>query len=593
MKNIVITACMMVVSSFSFSQTEKEIHSSIKKVTVYTQGAQIEREAEIALKNGQTVFKFTKLSPGVKAETIRINGDGSYTILNVQYQVDYLNELDKSRELVSLSDKIIEIEQKIEDEEIRIKINKEKLDFMNVNKSITGKDQAVSLETFKSMNTIYGEQIETLSLDILQRQRLIKNMQKEMQKINQQINNLNNNADQPSGTILVTLDVKESKTARINISYMVEEASWFPSYDIRFAGINQPLHLTHKANIHQHTGVDWENVQLILSTAKTNESAQIPSLSTHYLQFYYPQLYQALQGQVAGVSVENDELSESIIIRGIGRPNDSSPIYIVDGLPYENIESLSHNDIQSIEVLKNASATAIYGIRGANNVVVVTTKKNKEEKSSIPLTTNLKNETSNEYAIASHQTIVSGKKSNTINFKESTLEATFEYQAVPKLSGHVFLMGKINDWYKAELMDGEMNVYLENSYVGKSFINTQQFEDTLEISFGIDNNISIKREKLSQYSAHQFIGSNKKETLAFKFTLRNNKPYQVTTKITDQIPVSTTREIQVETIELSGGKVDKDTGKIEWPVTLNPGENKEWILKYEVKYPKDKKVRLD
>ena len=138
MKNVVIAACLMLFSAPSFSQTEKEVDSSIKKVIVYTQGAQIEREAEIALKNGQTVFKFTKLSPGVNAETIRINGDGSYTILNVQYQVDYLNELDKSKELVSLSDKIIEIEQKIEDEEIRIKINKEKLDFMNVNKSITG-----------------------------------------------------------------------------------------------------------------------------------------------------------------------------------------------------------------------------------------------------------------------------------------------------------------------------------------------------------------------------------------------------------------------------------------------------------------------
>lgn len=218
MKNIVIAACLMLFSATSFSQIEKEADSSIKKVIVYTQGAQIEREAEVTLKKGQMIVKFTKLSPGVKAETIRVNGDGSYTIQNVQHQVDYLNELDKSKELVSLSNKIIEIEQKIEDEEIRIKINKEKLDFMNVNKSITGKDHAVNPETFKAMNTIYGEQIETLSLDILQRQRLIKNLQKEMHKINQQINNLSSNVDQPSGTIIVTLDAKESKTARINIS---------------------------------------------------------------------------------------------------------------------------------------------------------------------------------------------------------------------------------------------------------------------------------------------------------------------------------------------------------------------------------------
>jgi uncharacterized protein (TIGR02231 family) len=142
-------------------------------------------------------------------------------------------------------------------------------------------------------------------------------------------------------------------------------------------------------------------------------------------------------------------------------------------------------------------------------------------------------------------------------------------------------------------MDGDANIYLENSYVGKSTINTRLFKDTLELSFGIDNNIGVKRERLTEFTENQFIGSNRKETRAYKLTIRNNKSYPVTAKLTDQIPVSTTKEIQVETLELSGGKPDTDSGKVVWEITLKPNESKDLIIKYSVKYPKNKQVIVD
>ena len=87
----------------------------------------------------------------------------------------------------------------------------------------------------------------------------------------------------------------------------------------------------------------------------------------------------ALQGRAAGVSVSlgsgSPDATASIQIRGVGTPNDSSPLYVVDGFPMSDINHLSPNDIESIEILKDASACAIYGSRGANGVVVITTKK--------------------------------------------------------------------------------------------------------------------------------------------------------------------------------------------------------------------------
>src|SRR5699024_7099091 len=91
---------------------------------------------------------------------------------------------------------------------------------------------------------------------------------------------------------------------------------------------------------------------------------------------------QALQGAASGVRVVSagePGSSPSINIRGIGTTGDSSPLYVIDGVFTNDISYLNNNDIESIEVLKDASATAIYGSRGANGVVLITTKQGSSE----------------------------------------------------------------------------------------------------------------------------------------------------------------------------------------------------------------------
>jgi len=97
----------------------------------------------------------------------------------------------------------------------------------------------------------------------------------------------------------------------------------------------------------------------------------------------------ALKGLAAGVSVTSSSGqpgSKSLIrIRGIGTINDSEPLYIIDGMPggQDAMELVNPSDIESMEVLKDASAAAVYGARGANGVILITTKKGKEGKTNI------------------------------------------------------------------------------------------------------------------------------------------------------------------------------------------------------------------
>ncbi len=93
---------------------------------------------------------------------------------------------------------------------------------------------------------------------------------------------------------------------------------------------------------------------------------------------------QSLQGKLAGVNIVNTDQpggTPSVIIRGLGTAlGGRNPLYVVDGLIVPNIMNINPNDIETIDVMKDAASSSIYGVRGANGVVIVTTKRGKKGK---------------------------------------------------------------------------------------------------------------------------------------------------------------------------------------------------------------------
>ncbi|MEX0275565.1 MAG: SusC/RagA family TonB-linked outer membrane protein, partial [Flavobacteriaceae bacterium] len=95
---------------------------------------------------------------------------------------------------------------------------------------------------------------------------------------------------------------------------------------------------------------------------------------------------QQLQGRATGVSIVNDARAggeATVRIRGFGTIGNNNPLYIIDGVPSQTQSNLNPNDIESLQVLKDASSASIYGSRAANGVVIITTKKGKKGKPTI------------------------------------------------------------------------------------------------------------------------------------------------------------------------------------------------------------------
>ena len=179
----------------------------------------------------------------------------------------------------------------------------------------------------------------------------------------------------------------------------------------------------------------------------------------------------ALGGQIAGVQITSTDGTPgagfSINIRGVGTlTGDSSPLYIVDGFEVDDIDYLSNSDIESIEILKDASSSAIYGARAANGVVLISTKSGKVGKPII-----------NYNGSASYRKI--SKK----------LDVLSPYEFV-KLQGEV--NSKYSDSYFKTGNDDDGNPYRYQSlddYIGVSGVNWQ--DETFNPTWSQDHSLSI------------------------------------------------------------------------------------------------------
>lgn len=201
--------------------------------------------------------------------------------------------------------------------------------------------------------------------------------------------------------------------------------------------------------------------------------------------------------------------------------------------------------------------------------------------------------TTTQYEITLPFPLYSEEKEQALTIKKITLPAEYAWYAVPKRNRDVFLVASVTGWKKQDLLSGKMNLFLEGGFVGTSYLDASRTRDTLQLTLGRDNRIKVERKKIEDFTQKKTLGSNVLETHGWKITVMNTKKVPVHLIVEDQIPVSRQKEITVEPLKLSGARLDRVSGKCVWDLHLSPGESRSLILKFSVKYPKNKSVVID
>lgn len=522
--------------------------SKITDVTVFRNYAKETRLANLTIQEGNSEIIISNVSTYMDDNTLQIATKGSVKILSVSSRLNYLTDKTKSAQVIKLNDSIEIIRDEVGWLNEQSIAYKQELALLDNNTKLSNEKVTFTAEEVKALAELYRIRSIELRKYIFDLSKKQKSANDKIARIQHQVTELNGNQNTTIKEIVLKVNAKSAGQVSFKCSYVVSNAYWIPIYDIRAKNVNEPLHIDCRAKVVQNTGYDWKDVKLTLSTANPSANHDRPILYPIYIDFFQPDYYQYKMKKNA-----YDDRSQMM--------NMAAPATI-------DIARAGYSEASKDEEV------FVDGLKATDNNVTIQ-----------------EGEMAVEYNIETLQDVESDNKEHIVAIQEIELPAVYSYHTVPKMDMTAYLLARVTDWGKYNLLAGEANIFFDDNYVGKSYLNPNVSADTLLISLGRDEKINVKRIKLNDYSAKKLLGGNIRETKAFETTIKNNKNTAIEIELLDQYPISKNSQIEVTLEDANGATVTEEYGKLLWKIKLQPNESRKIKLVYTIKYPKDKQVR--
>jgi uncharacterized protein (TIGR02231 family) len=555
-KNLLVFTILLSTLSL-WANTELRVKSTIKDATVYLTGAKLTSVATVSLASGNTEVIFDNLPVGINPSSmqIRFRNGSNANLLSAKFRTRYVETASTdNRVLRSMRDSIIDFNDKFStfNNEREILKGEENLIAQNQNRIGTGKDNSLSVNDLKELSLYYRTRLTEIKKrmhELVIEERKLREPFDELQK---RYNELAQKKGKTSGEIVLAINSTTSQSLEIACIYIVGGARWTPQYDLRSEGTDKPLKLVYKAAITQNCGLDWSEIKLQVSTANPNISNERPILTPQYLDYQVIRAYaNQNQQELAKKSKEQErDMSRS------------------------NTYNLAQAPRASGEVINNNDDFQDFGT---------------------PVSSDEAMEVAAIFDVALSQSIPSDGEEHIVRVQESDMKAIYEYHSVPKVDPAAFLLAKVTDYGQYHLLPGRASIFYQDTYVGQSMIDPRTVGDTLLLSLGRDEAITIKRTKpVDVKSEKKIIGDTKKEVIEYEITIKNNKRAPISIEILDQVPISRQKDIEIEVDEkkLSNAEYNATYGKLLWKVNIEGNSSKKIRFGYTLKYPKNQTIGI-
>ncbi len=504
--------------------------SQIDQVTVHRQQAQIQRKATVNLKAGKNIVVFERLSPSLNQNSIQLKADGQFTVLSITQRFDYFKSEQQNPEVSKLKQQRDSLQQEVTFLESDLNVIQREMRLLESTTSVVENHELTAAELTQFLD-LYRSRASKLERERISLSERINRKRTELNKVNAQIRELSGSHHKRFSEVIAEVSSEQDQTLTFSLSYLVRSAGWTPTYDLRSQSVSEPLSINYKAKVYQNTGIDWDNVSLTINSGNPSVSATLPTISPTYVDFV----------QAFPAAAKQRMLNE-LVVTGYAESD----------------------AVQRAEMPMEAQ---------------------------LPSVDFAQNQTSFSYKINIPYTIPSDGKAHNVEIKRAKVVTDYTYSTIPKYAQNAYLIGKISDWDELNLIAGETNVYFDNSFIGTTRLNPNSFDDTLSVSLGRDEGITVDRTKLRDFEERNFFGNRVREKHAWEINIRNTKSEPITITVKDQLPISKNEDIKVNANRLSGGNLNKETGIVTWTLTLTPNSSESLRFDYQVEYPSDQQIR--
>lgn len=503
--------------------------------TIYLKGAELKSQTTVSVPKGESDIILSNIAGNVNPETLSVFADQDVLILSSQFTKDYREKEIPTGEIQNIQDQIDLLKDQKTTDVIRLKTNKAALTIIDNSKNLERtKENALSVNEINDLINLVEKKTEQLLTDNAQIESRLAKINDDINHLEQLLEKTKQKGVEPGARIKIRLYAPKATTTKLDITYVVNNAGWIPTYDIHTTSVDQPIELTYKAKLYQNSGIAWDNINIILSSGNLSQNTTIPTLTPWYLSEASPLDNKVLYGEI-----RYDYESES--------PKRDAKVSFEDfnGAP------------QKQRTLEEYVITDNGGIN-------------------------------TQYLIDIPYTIPSDGKEHTIFIQRAELAAEYQYIAIPKLSPNAYLQATIKDWQSLNLLPGMTSLYFENHYIGQGVLKLNDLQQGLNLSLGIEKRIIVEREEVkTQGSSGIFSGNNIERKFGYIIKATNSRPDNIKLTVIDQLPVSQNEQIKIQDLQLGSGIHNIITGNLSWGLNLKENESKAIEYSYKIRYPKE------
>ena len=651
----IIMISLSLLYTFCFSAEEQEVDSKVVSATVFKDRAMVTRSAEVNFSKGIHTLIFSHLTNDLQNETVQVStsGPGMIKILDIRVERRFTTDIQYDT-IRKLQDKIDSIKVRMQITMDNLAVYESKKSFVDALKAESLKymnqKMLISPTTSREWNEMLGfieNNLNSIYKGIRNYEQEKKGFESKIQAIEMEINQAKGGKSQNFKNIYVKIETSTSGKVTVNPSYIVSAASWYPLYDARVSSQTKEIELSYYAMVRQSTGEDWRDIGLTFSTADPMSVKSLPELDRWFLNINPLPVKRSRGTATKPVSSEFKVTYD----QNWGLPAGTGAVsgYVIDKLTGEPLAGAniglqstflgSSADIQGKFYIANVPAgrytleVQMIGFSTVNvridveekhianidiplqesaiesEAIMVTADKievKKDQSSSIrnvgrggrsqperPVYTDVHaRELSTSFELKTKNSIPSDNTAHKVTIAIDPLPIDFEYTAIPKIISAVYLKGKVINENSYPLLEGELNVFVDNDFINRTALNTIVPNDTMELALGIDESIKCERIMVNKYvESVGLMGGSKRITYEYEIHVTNNRQTEEDIWIYDQLPIPMNENIKIELLEpdIKESELDNDQ-KLSWHLNLLPGANKIIPLKFKVQFPKNTPV---
>jgi uncharacterized protein (TIGR02231 family) len=562
MKKLFFITAFVIVSTRLLAQDTARTDAVIDNATVYFgYGAELTHQSKIKVDANTKIIVISQLSTSIDINSLQISVPEDVALLSQGYSVYYptVPPIAKSKEVERMEDSIGLAQKEIGRIDNLIVIDQEiltKTGLLIETTITTSGNKTITSEELLKLLEYYNTKIEKSKTNIYNYNQSIKAQDKRIAELRKRISDITTVTpmkQKPYGQVFLQVMCRRSDEIPVDLSYYTPNAGWTAIYDIRVNSKANKVKMVYKASLTQTTGIDWKKTKLTLSTGTPNFGVVAPVLSPWYLQLYVPGIYTDLQRRAAqGNATRN------------------------------MIQSFDDKKLSEVVVADAAGQYKVSNLGAVTQTIDPSTLQQYTTLNEGQLNTN--------FEIDLPYDIESDGKLHSVTIKDQEISCVLKNYAVPRIDKEAYLLAEVADWQNLDLLPGDANIIMDDTYIGKSIIDPNTTADTLNLSLGRDKRVAVKRSLVKEQSSLKTSGGSTRQVFTYEILVKNNKITDVNLLLKDQFPLSTIKEVEVKLEDGSDAMINTETGVLTWKLELKPGESKKVRFSYSVKYPKDKKI---